>query len=569
MKLLMRLSLMLIMATVIFTSCKKKVPSQTRHIPKEATVVAAINSKALQSKLMKSQATLENLIKTITSGHDSIMDKGKKEWEDLKNSGIDLDENMYLSFVSKGGGMAMGKGSGVVAGIATLKDATKFEAYIKQKHATAKVEKDKDYSYVIDGDNMVAWANDVIIAMSYQKQYGGGMEYDSITKTYNFSKPQDVNSANDLKSEMAVYMGMKEDASVASIPEFRDLMQENSDASMWFNSGSSMQDMPIPLPKFKELLENSYTAATLNFEEGKIEVNSKSYSSKPMADLLKKYPWPNADLSLIENYPSNNINGFVLFAFNPEFFSGIVNYLEVGSMVDGFLTRNMGKPYTLKDALKGIKGDIALVVSDFDFSSANAGKSMVPAKMLLNIPVGDKTEANKMLDKLVEAKVMMKNATEYTLSPNMPSSFVKVVADDKNILVASDSVVLTQYRAKASKATLPTGLMASFKNRASVAFVDVEKILNAIPPDTSTTKILSSAKATFKHIEGYADPYNGKYTAGHFELKMINEKENSLTSLISFFGVAAEAAKANEGKIKAAWNKRPGSIQLDSIPIEQ
>lgn len=557
MKSLMRLTLILVLITGLITSCKKKVPKQVRHIPATATVVATINSKSLQNKLIKSQVTIENLLKNLSSNHDSTYDKGKKEWEDLKNSGIDLDEDIYVAFEQKGGGMAMGKTTGVASVLATLNDASKLEAYLKKKDPSATVQKEKDYSYIIDGDKMVAWADDVVIGMQYQKSFAGGMEFDSTTQTYNFNKPKDVNSANDLKSEMAAYITRKEDASVASMAEFRDLMQQKSDASIWVNSAGSIAELPLPLPKLKELLQNNYTAATLDFEDGKIAMNSKSYSSKPLADLMDKYSGTTADLDLVERYPSSNIDGFMVAGVNPELFTGIVNFLEVGGLVDSYLTKFMGTNYTFKDLMKAFKGDFVFVASDLVVPSSDSTRqpgatmaSSVPMKFLFNATVGDKTQLTRILDKMVAEQLLVKRGNEYVLNDAIAKTGISVSIDDKFILAGTDGTMISQYKANSGKAVLNKDVMSNFKGKPVAMYVDLEKIMAAFPPSKEYDSVFTSAKATFRDMTAYSDKFNGKFAEGHFDLRMKDEKENSLTSLVKFFAVAGEKMKSQQEKMK-------------------
>jgi hypothetical protein len=82
-------------------------------------------------------------------------------------------------------------------------------------------------------------AEDLVIMMSYQNSLSRKMEYDSTNQSYYFKDP--VNSTNDMKTAMDGYFNLKEDESVVSIPEFRDLMQEKSDGSFWVNSSSVWQ----------------------------------------------------------------------------------------------------------------------------------------------------------------------------------------------------------------------------------------------------------------------------------------------------------------------------------------
>lgn len=574
MKLLTRLSLLLLVVIALCTSCKKAVPKQIKHIPKNAAFVAGINTKSLQSKIEKNQTAIENIMKSV-AGSDSALNNGKQEFEDLKNSGIDLSENFYMSVVSKGGGMGTGT-SGVLSGIGVVKDASKLEAYIKKKHPTQEIKKEKDYSYITwQGENMVAWTDDLFIGMSYQQSYTGGMEFDSATGSYNLKRP--VNAEMDLMTEVASYFNLKEDQSVASIPEFRDLMQDKSDAVMWINSSSFSENLPLPLPKLKELIGNSFTAASLNFDDGEIDMNTKSYTSPQLRDIYKKFDSKNVDLGMIANYPSNNINGFMVFAFDPQVINAIVKYLEVGGMVDGFLTKFMGSNYTLEEALKSIKGELAFIYSDFtmpgmssNVTPPNAGMQPNPmpkAKMLLNIPVGDKTQMNRLLDKVVSTGMLVKVNNEYKIAPQFQAMGMHLSVDDKNLIVSSDSAVIVQYKSKSAKAVIDKDVMKDFKDKPAAFYINIESILNGMPAnsDTSINTIMTRAKETFKDITAYSNGFNGKYSEGKVAFRFKNEKENSLTSFLNFISVAAQTAKAHGDKMHAANDSAAMPLGVDSV----
>jgi hypothetical protein len=560
-----RLYLLLLLSVALITSCKKSVPNQTKYIPKNAVFVATINMKSMQTKLMKNQATIENIIRSL-SGSDTTINKGKQEREDIKGAGVDLEENLYVAIVSKGGGMATGPGTMVTYVVGRLKDAGKLEAYIKKKDPASEVRKEKDYSYAtMHGDNIVAWGKDAVMMMSYQKPNpAANMQYDSATGSYNLGASP--NAAGDMKLELASAFNLKEDQSVASIPEFRDLMQEKSDASMWVNSSASVADLPLPLPKVKELFSNSFTAAKVNFEDGKITMTSKSYYSSAFKDILKKYSGPNADLTLVENYPSDNVNGFGIFSFNPDFINELVNYLEVGGMVDSYLSKMMGSNYTLKEALRAIKGDFAVVVSDLSTKSASdsvagiKGGSFPNLKMIVNIPVGDKVQMNRLMDKLVEMQMLVKSNNRYTLTPEMQQTGYQLVVDDKNVFIASDENILNQYKARSKKATLNKHVMDDFKSKSGVAYVNIESILNGIHTSLNVqgNNVLPKARETFKDLELYTDNFNGKFIEGYGELRFKNEKENSLTSLLSFFETVSKFVKTTPGMVKS------DDVQIDT-----
>jgi hypothetical protein len=561
MKSVIRMALLLVVATAIFTSCKKPVPKTTTHIPKNASVVIGINTKNLHSKLEKNQDLLASIFRNHASS-DTI-NNAKQELEDLKNSGLDLQENFYVSMIRKVGGMGADAGN-IIAVVGAVKDASKLGSYISKKHPTSEVKKEKDYSYAsVDGDNMIAWNDELAVFIRNQQTYSGGMEYDSTTHTFNLKRPG--NNSSDLKSEIETYFTLKEDNSVASIPEFRDLMQEQVDATLWANSGTSLESFPVTLPNVRELLANSYTAGTLNFEDGKIEIKSKSYYSQQLKDILKKYTGPIADLNLIENYPSNNINGFLVFAFNPEVISAVVRYLQVGGVVDNFLTKTMGTNYTLQEALKAIKGDFAVMFSDFQIGSPKAINQTIEAQqiqtvtynsgnLLINVPIGDKVEMRKLMDNLAKNGLVTKVNNEYRLTQQVRGLGIKLSVDDKNLLIATDSSLITKYKSKGGKLKIGNDVMNDFKGKSAIFYLDIENILNGVagnPADTSNQKILTKAKGTFKDVKAYAKNFNGKYVEGHCEIRFKNTNENGLTSLLQFMNTASavwSVDKRNQSK---------------------
>jgi hypothetical protein len=159
-----------------------------------------------------------------------------------------------------------------------------------------------------------------------------------------------------------------------------------------------------------------------------------------LKDIIKKYTGPTADLSAIENYPSNNINGFVAFAFNPQMINALVQHMEMGGMADSYLTKMMGSEYTLTDALKAIKGDFTMVVSDFQSTAVTGGPgqqagSSANFKMIVNIPVGDKVQMNRVMDKMVQNRMMVKTAQGYTVAPELNRVGFAVSVDDQIFLL--------------------------------------------------------------------------------------------------------------------------------------
>lgn len=549
---------------LLSTSCKKPVSQQVKHIPKSASFVAVVNVKSISTKMLQNQAIIESILKSRT-GTDTSAEKGKKEWEELRNSGLDLDKDFYLTTTQKDGDITSGKGTMVVAALGAVTDAGKLEQYIKKKIPDSEIRKEKNYSFAsIEGQNMIAWNNELVIAMTYQNQAANQLEYDSAAGEFNFKNP--VSAENNLKAEMDNYFTMKEDMSVAAIPEFRELMQTKTDACMWVNATGYMD--AIPMPRVKELFQNTYSSYTMNFEDGKIVVEGKSYLSKQLKDIYEKHSKAQADMSLIEKYPSDQINGFIVAGIDPQMINDIVKFIEVGGLIDAQLTKMMGTNFTLQNLLNAFKGDMAFVASDFMMRSAvnpSGGllTQMPGIKMLGNIAIGDKAEMNKLLDKMTEMKMLEKTTGGYTLSPEAKRLGMTASIDDKNILIASNDTIINGYKSGTKKVSVDKEIMEMGKGKSVVFYLNIQSLINgaknSYSNDSTKNALFVKANETFRDMVATLDKPNGNSIESHFELRLVNQKENSLTSVLKFAEAAAKSINSVQQPAKDIIN--------DSIPV--
>ena len=297
MKRIAHYSFLFIAIILTATSCKKSVPDQTKYIPKDAMFVFDMDWKSLSEKAAKGNINWDSLFKSVADEdvNDSAIAQGRKLMEDFKNSGVDMESNLFF-FLKIGGSMMNGQSAtgGIVAG---MKDVTIFESYIKKQPGAGEIKKESNYSYIsIGNDFNVGWNKDVVILS------GSGIQGGSATAPATNAAPQ----------ALAALFSQKEDESVSDIPEFRDLMSEKADMLVWTNSGTMMNAVPLlGLTKFADLLKDSYGAGAINFEDGKLVGSFKSYSGKDLADIWKKYAGPTVNMDMVNQYPTP-LTGFVL-----------------------------------------------------------------------------------------------------------------------------------------------------------------------------------------------------------------------------------------------------------------
>src|SRR5262249_39529123 len=134
---------------------------------------------------------------------------------------------------------------------------------------------------------------------------------------------------------------LKGKRSIGSNSKFASLLKEKGDAHFWVNTGAmyggSMPEMLSMISKINLLLEDNYTAATLNFEDGKIVLDTKNYYNKELVGLYKKFSSKNVNEALLKKIPSQNTAAVMAVSFPPEAIKAFVQLLGIDGLINIFL----------------------------------------------------------------------------------------------------------------------------------------------------------------------------------------------------------------------------------------
>lgn len=542
---------------ILIISCHSKGPREAKYIPKDASFVIAVDAGSLQDKMKTGNIDIDSLFKQ-SMGHDSLKAKDKKAFENFKNAGIDWSGKFFV-FMTQKTDASKGQGNFINL-LGSLKDSSKLLTYLESidEFQGRDVKKGDGYSYIqLDYHGIISWTDKNVIATFYHYTEGQGHYMDS-------TPTPSINKSDEIQKEVARYYTQKETESIKSVVPFVEMFKEKADGYVLSSTNgvlTALSKMPIQLPKLDELLRDNYSTGTFNFDKGKIVTNSHFYPNNMLGALLKKYSGRTVNTSLIENYPSNDIDMVVLASFNPDIIGGLLQQLEVEALADGFLEK-VG--ITSKDLYKCLKGDIAFVISDFSIPqrspTAKSPFSHPSLKMIFNATIGDVTSFNKLMGKAVESGFIFKTQNGYQSGPLMRSVGLFLHTDDKNLILASDSLTYTQYAAKTGKAAINSEVMDQLKGKSVAAYMDLDRIIGGfLPADTSVGKpTLNALKATFKDIIASADNFDGKTLSHKMVIRLKDEKQNSLITLMKLIPTVAE-------QIKKSRASAGGDINNESI----
>lgn len=537
-------------AVLLLTACSKT-PEGGKHIPKTAALVFGINSKQIQDKLVKEGLSVDKIFEAVQDKDTS--NELSKALKEAENSGVDLKGDVYIALVPGE------KGKSYASVVAKLDDATKFEAFIKEK-SKKEVKAGTDFKYIADKEGLVGFNKETIIGVF-------------VINPNKFEFTGDVGVANatgtevDEKAWVEVLNGLfhlKADESVGTIESFKEVQKEKGDVFFWmsseqiyaFNPGTPSGMAALVTTNIKKLTAGSYQTAAAHFENGKIKVNSLAYAGKEIQDIMKKYPMEKVNIGALETYPSENVLGFALMNFDLRMLGDIIKLMGM----DGFANMGLAETgLTLDDILKAFTGEIALVASDFSVVSKpsewdSTYKVTKPeVKWVFSMKVGDKAAFEKVMNTPMVGQMFTKQGSEYV--PNQPMGEVAVSINDKRILAASDNGLMTSYSEGKSKVKLDAGILDKAKGNVMSMYLSVEKLVNNLPAEEMKLpdSVLNDVKGLLKDFTVSTEPSNGKSQRSTMELNFKNENQNTLVQIVNFSKKMFAYYSAHKKEQEAAW----------------
>ncbi|MBW8686178.1 DUF4836 family protein [Chitinophaga rhizophila] len=562
---------------VVLSSCSKA-PEQSKYIPKTASIVVSVNSKEISKKLITNGITMDKLFAAVQE--KDTLSEARKFWKDIENSGLDLQANSFVSVV-------YGKAQSYITLTGGLKDADKFEAYLKKNVSNFSLQEKPDFKYILEDkqEAVIAWNKNTVI-------YLKGIEGDAMQKALppaampvpgmdeeeavdsNIAQPAalvSTDAAQTWVAEADRLFHLKKEETAGSIEAFNDLLKNNADVSLYVNPEPIYSAQASMMPaNLKSLLAGCFYTGAVNFDKGKVVVEGTSYVGKDLAAIYKKYGNMEADLDMLEKYPSQNITGFMVYGFDFRMIGDIVK----STGLDGIA--NMGlqsSGLTLDDILNAFKGQLVFVASDFEMkkkaSLYDGDTTTVPeSKWVFAMKVGDKAAFDKVMGSPMLKGFFTKQGSGYVMTNNFPGMPALSITD-KLVTSASDSALLQEYLGGKGKAGgLDNSFVSKIKGNPMGAYVNFEKIVNVIPDSEipeDGKPLAGKFKNLLKDMTAISNSFDGKTQHSEIVLNFKNTDENSLVQLVN---LGTETAKYLEDKKKAAAVTDSVQPVIDTVPAE-
>ena len=516
--------LLLYSCIVILVACSsKQKPDPSKYIPKETALVLVINTPLLIDKI-KTNAfiQLDSVLKDMLTKKDN--DDFQKQIEKL-NESIDLKEKIYLFATPKYIG---GKYGISVNFIAYLKDAEKLETTLKENKTwkSISITKTEHFTYaLIENKFELSWNKDVVmLSINPEKD---SKQYDFKTHTTQFV-PADTAT---LIKQVTKYYNLTENESVAGIKQFKELQKEPADLYTFSNSAfltnftSQLTIQPVRLDSF---ISNNYYAVTFHFEKGKVRMNGAIYLNDALKNLTRKYRSTVVNTAILNNYPSTDVNSFILSSFNPAIIEGLINDLDVAVFTDVFLKR---AGINNQDITQSLKGDLSIIFSDFSTS-----KTSTNSNCMIEASIGNKNSTDKLMGLISNVGFLHKKGNDYTVDAELPLG-ANIHIDNNSLLFYSNPLLYNKYLLGNNKNNIPDNIKQATNGKSSAGYIHIDSYLNGIDDlllneiSGSAKEVKSLLKSTLQDAFVTSDTLNNGEIKVHGELRLKDTIQNSLIQL--------------------------------------
>ncbi|MGC4102252.1 DUF4836 family protein [Ferruginibacter sp.] len=539
-----RIQTILAAALLLALASCSKTNKQGRYAPKDAAIVMHIDGASLSSKLPWEEIKQNALFQEMYAD-TSVPAFAKKVLDNPDNSGIDTKTDL-LFFAQRD---SLG---GIVALTGTVKDAEKFRQFwIDATEGGSENEKD-GVKFISKAPVCVGWNKEKFVVISDVPELGMHRWSGAMDNAGSSLKSRDL-----MKTCKDVF-DLKESNSLGDDAKFTELVKKPGDLHFWMNSEAlnknNTLNPALAMLNLAELYKGAFTTAAVNFENGKISVDAKSYAGKELSALYKKYGGKDIDEDMIKRLPSKDVAAVFAMSFKPE---GIKEFLKLLG-VEGYA--NMGLAFagfSLDDFIKANKGDIMIALTGLTQKTKTdsiGGKEIkdetVQPDLIFASSIADKDAFN----------LLIKAGEKF--GKDIPSSVpVAYNSNGKLFAIGNSKENIDKYFAGSNN---NYDFLSKISGKPFGAYVNVQYILKALEKNLTAD---SAAKVVYEaSLKTWDNVYmkGGEYEDGGItqtaEINFMDKNTNSLKQLNQYTGLVGKVALEEKKKHQEEIVKEPEVI---------
>lgn len=529
---------------ILLASCSKP-NTQGKFIPKEAAIVIQVDGKSLSAKLPWEEIKQNPVFKEAYN--DSIIPAAMKVLLNNPDSaGIDTKTDLIL-FAQKD------SSGGYVAFEGTVKDESLFKTFNKQFTENGTASEKDGVSFISKSSLCIGFTKDKFVyvfdapQMNQMDGLSRRMKQDSIDIAP--AKPRDIGAT------CKAIFALKEDNSLATNEKFTKLLKESGDIRFWMNteelSKDALQNPMLAMVNLDKFYKGSLTTATINFDNGKINISGKSYIGEDLAKIYKKYSGSKVSEDMIKRLPGKDIVGLMTLSFKPESIREILTMANLDGVA------NMGLKFagiTVDDFIKANKGDILFGVSDLIFKTdsvkynfSDKEEVSVQQKPIFNFvfatSIGDKDAFNKLINagkKLGEKQIGDSSKAPFAYNSN-----------GNYFIIANSKENADKYLAGS---TSNFDFISKINDKPLGGYLNIHLLLKAfesqVAKDSSAKIVYDASLSLWDNILVKGGDFTNGAISETVEINLVDKTTNSLKQLNQYAAKLTAVYKAKRDKQK-------------------
>lgn len=546
----LRLLSALLLVAVLLSGCHST-PDHARYIPKNALMVAEINTKELSKKIAWSMITNNSLWEKLRGKKNKADSIRQSEFiKNMQEAGVD-ELNTFYAYLNDNGGSTE---EACFIALVPLKDAMKWESFVKKSFPAAAIkDNDKRKEARLDESIYVGWTNNLMILVSLQS-------------TREFLPAEEATTEPvDNEAKMAAYLEsaftVSHDNSLLSDKRFAAFEKHKHDLGFWVNIDKVMSSyaaknlgaMTGGLSVSNNVWRNSAFSAATNFEKGRVITDIMMYSADDFKEINKAYSNKNVDDELVKRVPKDSLDYLFGYHMSPEGTLKTIEKMGMLGVANGFLKE---QNLSVEEILSALTGDMVFAMNNYHqtketllFDSSDASSAFNSYKTDMDFLFALKVNKQSSFDKLVQLAVGMQliqpaGAGVYHLSGN---------GNEQSAIVVGNG-----YAAFSNKAAVAQGFtQGKYSGQSSIKvkeyvmkhpfgmFFDYSSwarrsagMLSATPADSL---VYAASLQTFDNIVFNGGKMEGDGIKYQMSINLKSKDESSILQLLNFGKTLQEA----------------------------
>lgn len=460
-----------------------------------------------------------------------------------------------------------------------LFDAGRFTASIQS------LIKDKDESITQYGTDRIlfaggmtmGWNNNIFVMTS---GYGNELR-EEIMRDISFSDTMEQEPADMKKIMEKIKRSQRELCFELLTPKsqntfstnlrFAELMNTPGDIKIWnTGAGNPITNKMFPLQAVLSELQE-FTAGTktaiINFEDGKIVVQSHNYLQGEILELYKKYPSTPASMDFVQRLPAGKLLGLINTSFNAEMSAELFQKGPFGKLMDSVRTL---LPFDLRQLQGVFKTRMTLAVVQTDETNRKEGIQVIAA-----VPIADKIKFGELSNRVkhlidsIKAKEVS-DTVEGETRAQFLKSFRPVVQSNDELIVFSLSAKTAETFLNNTGAQPVPAWMELYRQYPVFVHIDMQAVVRMMFSKTPerlgmNEKILFDL---FDKIIIYGGGLENERLNTTMEFRFGNQTVNALTQLFNLATSLSDKKAGNAG-IKMKNSDRGETVEVTLTDIKQ